>query len=161
MNPLKIKTYSRYWIFIKNNRGERCNEIQYCVHCFQNFLILNDYIQNAYAASLIFFSCVIHFNGLFEVIHTAPERIAKIESQQEPSKLPVTSAKSWRCRIISRHGSPSSSYEKRVWHEIFPRVIRLRREYHVSECNSVGKWAVVGLCGDISGSLVRNQFTRR
>lgn len=144
-------------MFIKNNRWE----MQYCVHCFQNFLILNDYIQNAYAASLIFFSCVIHFNGLFEVIHTAPERIAKIESQQEPSKLSVTSAKSWRCRIISRHGSPSSSYEKRVWHEIFPRVIRLRREYHVSECNSVGKWAVVGLCGDISGSLVRNQFTRR
>lgn len=160
MNPLKIKTYSRYWMFIKNNRWEMQRNPK-CVHCFQNFLILNDYIQNAYAASLIFFSCVIHFNGLFEIIHTAPERIAKIESQQEPSKLPVTSAKSWRCRIISRHGSPSSSYEKRVWHEIFPRVIRLRREYHVSECNSVGKWAVVGLCGDISGSLVRNQFTRR
>lgn len=110
---------------------------------------------------------------MFEAVHSVPERRAKIESQQEPSKLPVTSAKSCCRRIISRHGSPSSSsYEKRVWHEIFPRVIRLRREYYVSVCATLLVSEVssdyAGISGDPlfginsrGGSLIRGRFVSR
>lgn len=144
-----------YWIFIKKNDRREVQRNPKPLLCIlislhylrlQNFqaTILPTIIQNTHAAFL--YNNFLMVYGLRAVHEAVPERRTKIESQQEPSKLPATSAKSWRWRVISRHGSSPSSYEKRVWHEIFPRVIRLRR---VSVCNSVGKWAVVGLHGDI------------